>query len=70
MQHIPSEFDVGGVFMPPAFIAALLGILAASITARLLNRYRFSRFFYYPPLVYVGLVVIYTCIVGTLFIPF
>ncbi len=70
MQNIPSEFTIGGVYMPPLLIATLLGILVASVTATLLNRYRLSRFFYYPPLVYVGFVVIYTCLIGTLFIPF
>ena len=70
MQIIPSEFTVGGIYMPPLLVAALIGMVAASLTARLLNRYRLSRFFYYPPVVFVGLVVIYTCLVGTFLIPF
>jgi hypothetical protein len=36
----------------------------------LLNRYRLSRIFYYPPLVFVGFIVIYTCLIGTFLIPF
>jgi hypothetical protein len=51
--------------MPPLLIAALLGTIAAVITARLLNRYRFSRYLFYPPLVFVAITVIYTVLIGT-----
>ena len=51
MQLIPSEFVIGGVYFPPMLIAALLGTAAAWLTVMLLNRYRLSRFFAYPPLV-------------------
>jgi len=69
MLHAPSEFAIGGVYMPPLLIAALLGAIAAMVTARLLNRYRLSRYFFYPPLVLVALTVIYTVLIGTLLIP-
>ena len=69
MQLIPSEFVIGGVYFPPMLIAALLGTAAAWITALLLNRYRLSRFFAYPPLVFLALAVIYTVALGTFFIP-
>lgn len=64
-MNIPSEFALGGVFMPPMLIAALLGTVAAALTARMLNRYRLSKYFFYPPLVFVALVVIYTVLFGT-----
>ena len=69
MHLIPSEFVIGGVYFPPMLIAALLGTAAAWITAMLLNRYRLSRFFAYPPLVFLALAVIYTVALGTFFIP-
>ena len=69
MQLIPSEFVIGGVYFPPMLIAALLGTAAAWLTAMLLNRYRLSRFFAYPPLVFLALAVIYTVALGTFFIP-
>jgi hypothetical protein len=62
---IPHEFALGGVYLPPLLVAALLGTLAAVVTARLLNRYRLSRYFFYPPLVFLGLMVIYTVSIGT-----
>jgi hypothetical protein len=68
MYQIPKEFAIGGVFMPPLFIAALVGIIAAVITALLLNRFRLSKYFFYPPLVFLALTIIYTVLIGTLII--
>jgi len=68
MQNIPSEFAIGGVFMPPLLVASLLGAVAAVVTARLLNRYRLSRYFFYPPLVFLALMIIYTVLIGTFII--
>jgi hypothetical protein len=48
-------------------IAALLGILGALITARLLNYYRLSKYFFYPPLVSLALMVVYTIFIGTIY---
>ena len=62
---IPHEFALGGVYLPPLLIAALFGVVAAVVTAQLLNRYRLSRYFFYPPLMFVGLTVIYTVFIGT-----
>ena len=69
MQLIPSEFVIGGVYFPPMLIAGLLGTAVAWLTAMLLNRYRLSRFFAYPPLVFLALAVIYTLALGTFVIP-
>ena len=69
MFFIPKEFAIGGVFMPPLLIAATFGTIAAVVTARLLNRYRLSRYFFFPPLVFVALAIIYTVLIGTLIIP-
>ncbi|MGB3051789.1 MAG: DUF1656 domain-containing protein [Polyangiales bacterium] len=65
MERIPSEFAIGGVYMPPMLIAAILGTALAVLTARLLNRYRLSRYFFYPPLVFVAMAAIYTVIIET-----
>ena len=65
MQLTPSEFAIGGVYFPPMLIAALLGATGAWLTVLLLNRYRLSRFFAYPPLVFLALAVIYTLAIGT-----
>lgn len=69
MEFIPSEIDIFGVYFSPLFLAALLGSIAAALTAFALNRYRISRFFYYPPVVFLALAVIYTGLIGTFAIP-
>jgi len=51
--------------MPPLLVAALLGAIASVVTARLLDRYRLSRYFFYPPLVFLALMVVYTVLIGT-----
>jgi hypothetical protein len=70
MNSIPSEFAIGGVYMPPLLIAAALGMVAAVALSRMLNRVRLSRYFFCPPLVFVALAVIFTVLVGTFLIPF
>ena len=68
-EYVPSEFNFGGVYFPPLLIAALFGALLAWVSARLLNRFRLSRFFAYPPLVFIALAIIYTGLIGTFLIP-
>jgi Protein of unknown function (DUF1656) len=60
MQLIPHELHVGEVYFPPMLLDAALGLVAATITARLSNRFRVSRYFYHPSLVLIALTVIYT----------
>ena len=65
MTPIPHEFAIGEVYLPPMLVAGVLGFFATIFTARLLNRYRLSRYFFYPPLVVLSLTVIYTILIGT-----
>jgi hypothetical protein len=69
MHLIPRELYVGEVFFPPILLDAALGLVAASITARLLNRFRVSRYFYHPSLVLIALAVIYTGLFSIFLIP-
>ena len=69
MQYIPKEFAIGGIYFSPLLIASILGVVAAVLTASLLNRYRLSRFIYYPPLIFLALAVIYTGLIGTFIVP-
>jgi len=65
MKPIPHEFAIGEVYMPPLLVAAFMGLIAAMVTAHLLNRYRLTRYFFYPPLVFIALTIIYTVFIGT-----
>ena len=64
MNLIPHEFAFGGIFMPPLLVASLLGTIATAITIRLLNHYRLAKHFFYPPLVFLALMAIYTVLIG------
>jgi hypothetical protein len=68
MSYVPHEFTIGGIYFPPLLIAAFFGVVLAALTAIALNRYRLSRFFFYPPLVFVALAIIYTGLIGTFII--
>ena len=70
MPYIPHEFAIGEVYMPPMLIAAALGTIAAVVAALLLNRFRVSRFLFYPPLVFLALAVIFTVLIGNVLLPF
>jgi hypothetical protein len=69
MHLFPHELYVGEVFFPPLLLDAALGLAAAWLTARLLNRYRLSRYFYHPPLVLIALAVIYTGLFSIFLLP-
>ena len=65
MLPIPHELTIGGIYLSPLFVAAVFGVLGANISASLLNRYRLTQYFFYPPLVLVAMAVIYTVLIGT-----
>jgi len=65
---IPHEFAIAEVYMPPLLVAAFWGLIAAIVTAHLLDRYRLTRYFFYPPLVFVALTIIYTVLIGNFII--
>ena len=65
---IPHEFAIAEVYMPPLLVASFLGTIAAIATARLLDRYRLTRHFFYPPLVFIAFTIIYTVFIGTFII--
>ena len=69
MHLIPREIYLGEIFFPPMLLDAALGLVAASLTARLLKRFRVSRYFYHPPLVLIALAVIYTGLFSIFLIP-
>jgi len=67
---VPHEISISGVYFSPMLLSAIPGVVAAGLTAVLLNRYRLSRFFVYPPLIFVALSILYTSLIGALWLPF
>ena len=67
--NIPMEISIGGIYFPPIMFAILLGVLLASVFAKLLNRFNLARFIWHPPLFFLALAVVCTRIVSILVIP-
>jgi hypothetical protein len=66
---MPSNVIIGDVYIPPLFAAAVLALLASSLTAQFMNRRRLTAYFVNPPLVFVSMVIIYTVIFGSTIFP-
>jgi hypothetical protein len=54
MLPIPHEFAIGGVYLPPMLIAAILGVALATLSGRLLNRNHWSQHFFLPTAGHAG----------------
>jgi hypothetical protein len=65
----PAELSMGGIFLPPLFVSSIFAVIFAGMSASWLNRKRLSKYFFYPPLVFVSLLVIYTVLIGTFIFP-
>lgn len=69
MLPTPSEVNVGGVYLSPLMVSAMVGFALAWASVFALNRYRLSRFFAYPPVVFLALFFVYTVVISTFVIP-
>ena len=63
------EISIGGIYFPPIMFAILLGVILASIVAKLLNKFNLTRFIWHPPLFFIALAVVCTRIVSIFIIP-
>ncbi len=68
-MRIPSEVSIGGIYLDPLLVAAVLGVAAAALTAMLLNRLRLTRFIWLPQLAFLALAVLWTVAIGTWVVP-
>lgn len=66
---MPIDFHISGVYFPPLLVAGCLGLIAASVTVRLISAGRLAEKFSNPPLTYLSLAVIYTVIFGSTLLP-
>lgn len=66
---MPHELSFIGIYFSPLLANLVLGFMLSLGTAFILNYFRLSRFFGYPPLVFVSLVVLYTCLLSRYVIP-
>jgi len=54
----PHEISFGWVYFPPLLFALVFGILVAWFVSGLLNRSGLSRYFWRPPIAFLGFIVI------------
>ncbi len=59
-----SEIFFEGVYYPPALVMGLVGLLLALLVVKILNRTRLSRFFWNPPLAFLGIWVLICALLG------
>lgn len=69
MHLVPMEVEIAGTYYPPLLLAAILGTIGMVLTTKLLNRYRLFRFVFFPNLIMMAQVAIYTVLIGTFVIP-
>ena len=68
LDPTPSELPLGGVYLPPALVVGILGLLAAWAVTRVLNRTRLSRFFWNPPLAFLAMWALLSALIGLTFL--
>ncbi|MHC4934524.1 MAG: DUF1656 domain-containing protein, partial [Planctomycetota bacterium] len=61
---VPSEISLGWIYLPPVLAVVCLGVVAAWVAARILNRTGLSRFFWHPPLAMLALAALMSALVG------
>ncbi|KHK03551.1 DUF1656 domain-containing protein [Desulfovibrio sp. TomC] len=61
----PREVNIAGIYLPPLLIAGCSGLALAYGLARGLNRFRLSRYFAAPQLVFVCLAIIFSNLIET-----
>ncbi len=68
-DSLPIEMAIGGVYFPPLVFASILGAFMAWSVIYIMHRYDLIGFVWHPPLFYLSLVVICTCLIGVFLIP-
>ena len=54
----PHEISFGWVYFPPLLFALVFGVLVAWFVGGVLNRSGLSRYFWRPPIAFLGFIVI------------
>lgn len=62
---MPHEVNFGEVYLPPLVVVSILALILAWLTAKVLNRLRWTRFVVAPTLVFLSMTAIYMVVIGT-----
>ena len=66
---MPKEITYYGIYFPPLLLCVFLGFTIAYVVSGQLNKYGLSDYFFYPPLAYFAMGIIFT-ILSNIIIPF
>lgn len=66
---IPAELNIADIYFQPIAVVGAISILLTWVTALVLNRYRLSRFFAAPSVVFLAICALYGVTIGTFIIP-
>jgi uncharacterized protein DUF1656 len=64
LMLIPHEISFGWVYFPPLAVVILFGIIAAWIISAVMNRTGLSRYFWRPPIAFLGFALILSGLFG------
>ncbi len=65
----PSELEIFGTFFPPLMVAIIVATAGMVLTTQVLVRYRLLRYVFYPNVVLLAIIGIYTVLIATFLIP-
>lgn len=68
-SNLPVEISITGIYFPPLLFALLAGSGIAWVIFHLMCRCELIDYVWHPPLFYLALAVICTCLVGIYIIP-
>lgn len=60
----PAELVIGGIYLPPALLVGLLGLVLTWLAAKVLYRTRLVRFLWNPPLALLAVWALMCAIIG------
>ncbi len=66
---MPHDLFFGDVYIPPLLAAAILSLIAASLTTRFMTSRGIMVHFANPPLVFMALSIIFTVLFGSTLFP-
>jgi len=68
MQNFPHELAFGDVYFSPLLLVIILAFIATSITTVLLNKFKISRYFIFPSLSFLAMMMLYIVMIDRFWI--
>jgi len=69
-KSYPHELAIGDIYFTPFLAVFALSFFATLVTVVILNRFKFSRYFYAPQYVFLAIMVLYALLIDRYIIRF